>query len=263
MNGEPRDAELDRCIANALTQIQCQPDNGDVWHTLGQCLLRNNMFKAAQSAIKRSLQLALQEKVSAHYDPIFSQELLLTTIDNRLELIAKLCHGSKVLHVGCSDYPLFNAATNLHLQLYEHGNCSRLDGFDIDEAGLAELNRRAPGKYFSHISQVTENYDLLLVPETIEHVDNIQMFLAELSTISFRHCLITAPYAFLPNDNGNYWTAAGAYIEHVHPDHTCWFSAATLQACIRKFTDWQVDELFLLDYRHMVGCLCSRRGNKQ
>ncbi len=258
-----RDTMLDSQIADALTQIQCQPDDGNAWHRIGQCLLRTNLPKAARSAIKKSLQLTLQEKISAHYEPFFRQELLLTIIDNRLELFAKLCHGRTVLHVGCNDYPIFNPATNLHLQLHNLCHCSKLDGFDIDETGLTELANLVSGTYFSRFSQITENYDLLLVPETIEHVDNIQIFLAELSTISFKQCLITAPNAFLPNNNGNYWTESGTYIEHVHPDHTCWFSPATLQTCIRKFTDWQVDELFLLENRTMVGCLCSKQGHQQ
>lgn len=251
----PIDGSLDSQMADALSQLRVQPYNGDAWHLLGQCLLRSNMPKAARSALKESLQLSLQETVSAHYDPLFRQELALTVIDNRLDFFTYLCSGKTVLHVGCSDFPLFNAATNLHLQLHSH--CSRLDGLDTDETGLAELARLAPGKYFNNISQISEDYDLLLVPETIEHVNNIQQFLSDLSTISFKHCLITAPNAFLPNDNGNYWTTSGRYFEHVHPDHNCWFSPATLQTCIQKFTNWQIDELILLNYQHMVGCLCS------
>lgn len=251
------DTSPDSIIAEALEQLREQPDNGDAWHTLGQFMLRNNLPKAARAALKTSLQLALQEKIADQYDPIFRHELKITCIANRLDFFTFLCQGKKVLHVGCNDYPLFNPATNLHLRLYKH--CLQLDGFDTDTAGIAGLASLAPGNYFSDINQIQESYDLLLIPETIEHVDNIRLFLNELSGISFKQCLITAPNAFLPNDNGNYWTTSGSYVEHVHPDHICWFSPATLSACIHKFTDWQVDELLLLDNRCMVGCLCSRR----
>lgn len=247
---------LDNIIADALVRLHEHSDDGDAWHTLGQFLLRSNLPRAARSALATSLQLALQEKIASHYDPIFRQEMKLTVIADRLDFFSFLCRGQKVLHVGCSDYPLFNPATNLHLRLHPH--CRELDGLDTDTAGIAQLSLLAPGNYFSDAGQVTGSYDLLLVPETIEHVDNIRLFLEGLSGIRFRQCLITAPNAFLPNDNGNHWTASGSYVEHVHPDHTCWFSPATLSACIRKFTGWRIDELLLLDNHSMVGCLCSQ-----
>lgn len=257
-DNETIDASPDSIMADSLEQLREHPDNADVWHTIGQFMLRNNLPRAARLALKTSLQLAFQEKVATHYDPIFRQEIKLTVIADRLDFFSFLCRGQKVLHVGCSDYPLFNPATNLHLRLRPH--CRELDGLDTDTAGLAQLSLLAPGNYFSEIGQVTGSYDLLLVPETIEHVDNIKLFLNGLSGISFKQCLITAPNAFLPHDNGNYWTSSGNYVEHVHPDHICWFSPATLSACIHKLTDWQIDELLLLNNRSIVGCLCSRSG---
>lgn len=250
---------LDRTVADALMLIRHQPDNSDAWHTLGQCLLRHKLPQSARAVLMTAVQLDLQEKISGHIDPYFRQEMEITNIPDRLDLFLPLCQGRSVLHVGCCDYPLFNPKTNLHLRLRDH--CSRLDGLDTDEAGLAELARLAPGNYFSSISQIRQHYDLLLVPETIEHVGNIGEFLTELASISFGQCLITAPNAFLPNDGGNYWVTSKSYVEFVHPDHICWFSPATLRTCIRKFTNWKIEGTYLLNDRRMVCCLCSSRSD--
>lgn len=207
------------------------------------------------SFLPHDLQAEAQAVLPVHDPHLFTQEIAVKVIPDRLELLDSLCRGQKVLHVGCTDHPVFNPATNLHLHLARI--CRELDGLDVDLAGIEVLRRHVPGRYFSDVDQVSEPYDLLLVPETIEHVDNIRQFLESLTRIRFEKCLITAPNAFLPDDNGNEWIGPGAYIEYVHPDHNCWFSPYTLRRCIAKFTGWHIEETFLLENQTQVGCLCT------
>ena len=162
-----------------------------------------------------------------------------------------------MLHVGCTDHPIFDPATNLHLQLREI--CAELDGLDVDEEGLDTLRRFAPGRYYTCAREVKGPYDVILVPETIEHVDNIAQFLDELSGIPFTQCLITAPNAFLPGDNGNRYENDCIYVENVHPDHNCWFSPSTLRTCISKYTPWAIRENFVVANDAVVACLCDYR----
>lgn len=187
----------------------------------------------------------------------FEQRVPVARIPDRMDLIRRLCTGKKVLHVGCTDSPIFDPANNLHRQLSEF--CSQLDGLDVDELGIDELRRLVPGRYYTRAEDVLERYDVLLVPETIEHVDDIAEFLASLAGVEFDLCLITAPNAFLPNDNGNHFGPEGTYVEHVHPDHKAWFSPATLGRCISSFTPWKLKQTYLLGNDSVVACLCERR----
>jgi len=257
VNSFPRNIpEPDQLVADAISRISLQPDQAEGWRLLGQGLLRCNLPDGARAALKQALAVEMQAAVSDHYDPVFRNEIVIHSFKDRLELFEVLCRNRVVLHVGCSDFPLFRPETNLHLKLYNI--CSRLDGLDTDQTGLQELARHAPGNYYHSAAQVSSAYDLLLVPETIEHVGNIGNFLEELDGIRFSRCLITAPNAFLPNDNGNFWKSDSTYVEFCHPDHTCWFSPATLSSCIRKNTDWQIESVYLLNGGHMVGCLCRK-----
>ena len=81
-----------------------------------------------------------------------------------------------------------------------------------------------------------KKYDFLLIPETIEHVNNVELFLESTLKNADTHTefLITAPNAFVMsqfdanNDVGDF------YIETIHPDHNCWFSVYTLPNFIEK-----------------------------
>ena len=48
---------------------------------------------------------------------------------SRIDVVAQLCAGKRVLHIGCADWPLTAPQISLHLGLQSH--CAQLDGFDI------------------------------------------------------------------------------------------------------------------------------------
>ena len=201
----------------------------------------------------------------------FIQKLKVRDLPSRIQYLKEIVVGRRVLHVGCTDHPIFDPGSNLHIQL--SGDCAVLDGLDVDREGIEVLAQHVPGRYFSRASDVIEHYDVLLVPETIEHVENIREFLTELNTIDFTEIVITAPCLIGWNNNFNYADRAGRlssllaapqdYIEEVHPDHKAWFTPYTLANCIEKFTPWSIEEILFLDSKRMTAVRCTKTALRQ
>lgn len=187
----------------------------------------------------------------------FIQEMWVDDITiSRIEYFKNLLNTKKVLHVGCTDYPIFNPNHNLHLQL-QSGKLSLLDGFDIDETGLASLKKYYSGNYYSKIENLHEHYDYILIPEVIEHVDNIQDFLFNMSKINQDRMIITGPCLIGHFENGMFRQNGHTYTEEVHPDHNCWFSPYTLQNQIEKYTKWKIEKIMFLEGKRMVGVIAK------
>lgn len=187
----------------------------------------------------------------------FYQESPVAIANNRVEFFKKILTATKVLHVGCTDYPIQNIENNLHIALSKF--ITDLSGFDIDKAGLEALKSLVPGKYFSSVDQIIEHYDYVLVPEVIEHVPNIEQFLSDLNRIDTTYFIITAPNAyFLEHEDHCYLQKNGFYFEEVHPDHNCWFSPYTLSNCIKKYTPWKIENIYLLQAHSMVCIICKK-----
>src|SRR5260370_37073746 len=107
----------------------------------------------------------------------FDQTIEMHHRGDRVPYFQELCRDKRVLHVGCTDSPIFDAATNLHLQLAPV--CKELHGMDVDENGLSELNDYFKGEYFTHMATAVahskqKSNEVVLAPETIEHHPNIQ-----------------------------------------------------------------------------------------
>lgn len=196
----------------------------------------------------------------------FVQKMKVRDALHRVPYLKSLVARRRVLHVGCTDYPVFDPHNNLHIQL--SNDCEALDGLDTDREGIKLLSEYVPGQYFTRACDVVGRYDLMIVPETIEHVHNIREFLEELNTIDFAEVLITAPCLIGWNNNFSYADRAGGssslltspqdYIEEVHPDHKAWFTPYTLANCIEQFTPWSIKEVLFLDGKRMTAVRCSK-----
>lgn len=240
--------------------VRLFPDDLDLWQQLRRLSQACGDLDGARDAAAAIAALPAAQRPEAAPTPhdagFYRQQVQLIPVPDRMEVIVPLCAGKKVLHVGCTDHPIFDPERNLHIRLSRV--CRELDGLDVDAEGIEELRRHVPGRFYTDPGQVTGEYDVLLVPETIEHVDNVRQFLEALDRIRFRHCLITAPNAFIPDQNGSHWESPGVFVEVVHPDHTAWFSPYTLKRTITKFTGWKILESYLMHNETMVGCLCER-----
>ena len=94
-------------------------------------------------------------------------EVDITEVGDRRTLFAERCAGKSVLHVGCCDVPIFNPDTSLHLFLSQHTD--RLDGLDVSQEGIEVLRTYVDGAYMTEPSAVNREYDVVLVPEVLEH----------------------------------------------------------------------------------------------
>jgi len=165
----------------------------------------------------------------------------------RIEVLQQICQGRRVLHVGCVDWPITDPANSLHVKL--DAVCAHLDGFDIHAEAFDALRPHVRGEFFSDWQQVTASYDLVLVPEVMEHVPDVQGFLAQLDAVDAPHVLITVPDAYqCRNRHFDYLTENETFVEVVHPDHNCWYTPYTFSNVIRKYTGWKVDGLWFFNH---------------
>lgn len=194
-------------------------------------------------------ELPLYKKI----DQFWVQTIAKKSIDNRFEFFKEICANRNVIHFGCNDWPIFKPDYNLHIYLSKVAQS--IHGFDIDIEGLDQLKKYVNQPYFSNFSEIKENqYDVCIVPETIEHVDNVKDFLIGIESVNAQVFFISAPNCFSKRHvNRNHYEDK-KFIEIVHPDHNYWFSPFTLKNVIEKYTSLKVEEVFLLEGDTMVCC---------
>jgi 2-polyprenyl-3-methyl-5-hydroxy-6-metoxy-1,4-benzoquinol methylase len=187
------------------------------------------------------------------FDSYWVQKVYTNVINNRIAYFEEFCLNKKVLHFGCVDWPIFNPENNLHIKL---SKCAIiLHGFDVDKDGIENLKQYVNQDYFSEFSEISDiEYDVCLVPETIEHVDNVKFFLEGLSKINAKIFIITAPNCFSKEHISRNFYGKDCFIEVVHPDHNCWYSPYTLKNQIEKYSSLKVGNVILLEDDKMICC---------
>ncbi len=195
------------------------------------------------------------------YNTFYIQKV---TIQNilipRLSYFLEKINNRNTLHYGCADWPIYNEDTNLHLQLCKYSK--NIDGFDIDKDTIMSMINsnlyRSNSLYYDISNKI---YDFILVPETIEHVNNCEEFLISLLKHSNdkTEFLITAPNAFSQNQFKANQLDQNMFYESVHPDHNYWFSPYTLCNILEKSylkINKQIifKEVALIENSSMVSC---------
>jgi 2-polyprenyl-3-methyl-5-hydroxy-6-metoxy-1,4-benzoquinol methylase len=163
----------------------------------------------------------------------------------RLQLITKnpwiveRVDGASVLHVGCTDWPLTEdrISTNnlLHAQLCE--SSSRCIGVDLDQKGIDKLREWMPEHEFYCLnaesldkepSLADTQWDFIVAGDVVEHMDNPGMFFKAAHRLLKKDgtLIVTVPSAF--SAKRFFWLLFLGH-EQVHPDHTGYFSEATLR----------------------------------
>jgi hypothetical protein len=220
-------------------------------------MLKYELYKLKQR-LKRFVRRSLRFK--PHYEIVgqyWVQKVFYKKIDNRLNFFIEHCKNKNIIHFGCTDWPIFNPNNNLHIQLSEY--TKTIDGFDIDVEGINNLRQYVNQDYYSEYSKIPKKtYDVCLVPETIEHVDNVREFLENVSNINATKFLITAPNCFSRKRSRNFYMKKDQFIELVHPDHNYWFSPYTLKNTIEKYTSLKVSSIYLIENNTMVCCEASK-----
>jgi hypothetical protein len=165
---------------------------------------------------------------------------------NRFDVFRQICANRRVLHVGCVDWPITSLESSLHLFLDQH--CAALDGFDVHDDAFAVMQPHLKGRLFSSWEQVQDEYDLVLVPEVLEHVPNVAEFLAAIGRVRAPHVVLTVPDAYQCfRRHFDYDPETKTFVEVVHPDHNNWYTPFTLSNTLNKYTDWALKGLWFFN----------------
>jgi hypothetical protein len=186
-----------------------------------------------------------------HKDFFVQKILIDKTFKNqsRLNLFLPLVKNKKVLHMGFVDWPITSPKNSLHLWLSEH--CNKVDGYDVNKEGAENL--RVPnGELYFDWNLIKDEYDIILIPEVLEHVDNVKSFFERLDQLSGK-LVISAPDAYLLQ---NHFEETDNFIEVVHPDHNCYYSPFTLKNTIEKYSRRRVSSLHWVQ-NHSIVAVCE------
>ena len=182
------------------------------------------------------------------HEPYFTQKVFVGEDlkgRSRLEVFKPTCQGKRVLHVGCVDWPITDLRNSLHLQL---DDCCELDGFDINHEAFSQMQPHLRGKLFSRWEDVTGHYDLVLVPEVMEHVPDVKGFLEHLDAVGANEYVITVPDAYSCfRGHFDYSSGSQTFVEVVHPDHNCWYTPYTLTNVLKKYTPWEIEGMWFFN----------------
>jgi hypothetical protein len=180
-------------------------------------------------------------------DNFYNQKIYLTNIrESRFAFFENICSNKKIMHIGCADSMAFSEDSNLHIHLSK--TCI-IHGMDIDAEATAKLAEVCPGTYFTSYDQITEHYDLVLIPEVMEHVPNVNLFLKDIFSISSKEYLFTVPSINI----AQIFCDDSFALEMVHPDHKYWFSPYTLyNTMIPFFTNYNV-QMYYLENKFQIG----------
>jgi hypothetical protein len=221
--------------------------------------LKNLLNKSTKKNIKSVIRfiININKKKYLKFDNYWVQRVKIKSVPNRIEYFKKMCTNKNIIHFGCTDWPIFNPNKNLHIELSKYTNL--LHGFDIDLEGIKNLKHYVNQDYFSDFSEIPDiQYDVCLIPETIEHVGNVELFLKNVSLINANIYVITAPNCFSKEHINRNFYGTDQFIELVHPDHNCWYSPYTLKNQIEKYTNLKVSDVVLIEKDTMVCCIARK-----
>lgn len=164
----------------------------------------------------------------------------------REDFLVELSRNKRVLHFGFTDAPFtktsLEAGTMLHRRINDVA--ASLYGVDVDRAAV-EIYRQATGDTSNTILDIeaephltrdlTDQYDLILFGEILEHLKNPGNGLTHLHAICAANpgskVVVTVPNAFAIL----FFCAAVNGHEIVHPDHYYWFSPVTLKKLLMTY----------------------------
>lgn len=151
--------------------------------------------------------------------------------------LVSLVAGKSILHVGCTDHPITRERVNegrlLHQRLRD--TAESIVGVDIDAEGIGRLGELMPELEFHAFDAERldecpalrgRQFDIVLCPDVLEHVSNDGLFLNAMRPFIREGgtLVITTPAAFSLKRFGAHLLGS----EHVHPDHTAYYSVSTL-----------------------------------
>jgi 2-polyprenyl-3-methyl-5-hydroxy-6-metoxy-1,4-benzoquinol methylase len=158
---------------------------------------------------------------------------------NRDAALIGLTRGERVIHVGCTDWPLTNKklddGTLLHKALLQAA--ADVHGVDVDEAGIKTLRSRLGGSYTTgdlctdatRAELVRYRPTVVLASDVIEHIANPGIFVEGLGSIlrdvgDGCRLILSTPNGLALRSS--IYTAFR--VEVVHPDHRAVYTPSTI-----------------------------------
>lgn len=180
-------------------------------------------------------------------------------IRSRFDLLKEQLTNKSVLHIGCSDWPLTEdkVKTKDLLHQYLEKVAGELYGIDTSLEGIRIMREsRIKNILFGDIYNLhkekkllNKRFDVLLIPEVIEHLTNPGLALESVRTYSLKtnpQCKIIFT---VPNYH-NFWHNIFFGLrnkEVVHYDHKFYFSYRTFRNLIENY-GFEVEDFFFILY---------------
>jgi 2-polyprenyl-3-methyl-5-hydroxy-6-metoxy-1,4-benzoquinol methylase len=170
---------------------------------------------------------------------------------NRDTALIDLTRGERVIHVGCTDWPLtrkkLDDGTLLHKALLQA--TADVHGVDIDEAGIETLLSRLGGSYTAgdlcteatRAELVRYRPTVVLASDVIEHIANPGNFIEGLGSIvreagSGCRLILSTPNGLALRSS----IYAAFQVEVVHPDHRAVYTPSTLTRLLLDY-DFEIE----------------------
>lgn len=164
---------------------------------------------------------------------------------DRDKWLIDLVKNKLILHVGCTDHPITAAKIAngkiLHGQLLQ--SADQVVGLDYDSEGVSRLRELYPEHEFivHNAEQLPDcdalkdrKFQMVVAADVVEHLSNFGMFLdgAKSLLANDGRLVLTTPSAFSIKRMA---PMAVLGIERVHPDHTAYYSLATLKRILSRY----------------------------
>lgn len=164
---------------------------------------------------------------------------------DRDKWLVDLVKNKSILHVGCTDHPITaeKIATGriLHGQLMQ--SAKQVVGLDYDTEGVTRLRELYPSHEFvlHNAEQLPgcealrdRTFDMVVAADVVEHLSNFGMFLDGVKSLLTKdgRLVLTTPSAFSIKRMA---PMAVLGVERVHPDHTAYYSLATLKRILSRY----------------------------
>jgi SAM-dependent methyltransferase len=173
-------------------------------------------------------------------DGFFKNYLPSMALCRRNDFLLAISKNKRLLHIGFLDAPItaekINSGDFLHTKLTNVAASNY--GVDINSSAMSEY-RKVSGDFENSVIDIlqsdfdiinfTNKFDVILLPEVLEHLPNPGIALHNLRKILKVNLgsilVITVPNAF----SKEHFAAAVSSVEMVHPDHYFYFSPVTLK----------------------------------
>lgn len=161
--------------------------------------------------------------------------------------ILELCTSKTILDVGCVGQDVSYENPNwLHNQIKKI--CISIDGVDIEENGIKILKEKGYSIFHvNELSALNKKYDIILMSDVIEHVNDPVGFLSFYSKFLGESgvMIITTPNA---HGIRNFSSIIIRNDYSLNPEHTFWFCPKTLTEVVDRASLNFVDFYWLKEY---------------